>query len=389
MLVVAWCATAIAGGGTGGRIGGGNWSTPSSRPTPSYHPSTSYTPTHSYTPPSNSYSPPSHSYSHSDTSSFGNSHSWSPPPTPPATTTTTYHSATDDPPRPRASVPPPSSYTPPEDHFLRTVLPLALIFGAFVGISMYVQKRHDDWGSGRDDPAAMPPQLADVDISVLRIAIDGRARKFVQTELARIARNADTGTDRGRVQLIREVALMLRRLRDGWVYGGAVNEVMDSLANQKQRFDHYVDDARVRFREETISNVQGVQSGVAPSVYTPRTDEGEGLILVSIIIAARRELYTIGEIGSGYQLAIALEACGSLAESTLVACEIIWQPSEHSDRMSSVELEAKYPAPELIKLQGALVGRVFCAYCSAPFPAELLTCPHCNAPAPGRAPEAT
>ena len=39
------------------------------------------------------------------------------------------------------------------------------------------------------------PDLEDVDVSVLRVAIDGRARKFVQTELARIAKTADTSTD--------------------------------------------------------------------------------------------------------------------------------------------------------------------------------------------------
>jgi hypothetical protein len=49
-----------------------------------------------------------------------------------------------------------------------------------------------------------------------------------------------------------------------------------------------------------------------------------------------------------------------------------------------MELEAKYPRPDLIPIQGALVGKVFCSYCSGPFPGELVTCPHCGAPAPGR-----
>jgi hypothetical protein len=53
--------------------------------------------------------------------------------------------------------------------------------------------------------------------------------------------------------------------------------------------------------------------------------------------------------------------------------------------MSSMELEAKYPRPDLIPLQNALVGKVFCAYCGGPYPAELVSCPHCGAPAAGRA----
>jgi hypothetical protein len=49
-----------------------------------------------------------------------------------------------------------------------------------------------------------------------------------------------------------------------------------------------------------------------------------------------------------------------------------------------MELEAKYPRPDLIPIQGALVGNTFCSYCGGPFPAELVSCPHCGAPAPGR-----
>ena len=48
-------------------------------------------------------------------------------------------------------------------------------------------------------------------------------------------------------------------------------------------------------------------------------------------------------------------------------------------------IEAKYPPPDLYPLQGALVGKTFCKYCTAPFPAELVACPHCGAPARDRA----
>lgn len=354
-------------------MGGGNFSHPTSTPSHSYTPS--YTaPSHSYTAPSHSYTAPS--YSHSDTSSFGStSHtSWSPSPTHDYDAPTPSAGTTD------TTYIPPSSYVEPNDHLLLGILPWAIGFGiAF--LVMYLWQRHQDAPLSMGYDAA---GMADTDVSVLRIAIDGRARKFVQSELARIAKVADTGTAEGRVTMLREVALTLRRLRDGWVYGGAVNEAMDDLDHQKVRFDHHVDDARVRFREETISNVQGQQSSTAASAYTPRSDEGAGLILVSIIIAARRELYTIGEIGSGNDLSNALDALGTLDPYTLIAVEIVWQPSEDNDRLSSIELEAKYPAPQLIPIKGALVGRAFCVFCGAPFPAELVSCPHCGAPAPGR-----
>src|SRR5690242_12268993 len=96
-----------------------------------------------------------------------------------------------------------------------------------------------------------------VDVSVLRIAVDGRARKFVQTELKQIADTTDTSTKDGRTAMLRQVALLLRRLKDAWVYGGAINEPMRDLGGAKPVFDRYVDDARSRFREETVRNEQG------------------------------------------------------------------------------------------------------------------------------------
>jgi uncharacterized membrane protein len=233
------------------------------------------------------------------------------------------------------------------------------------------------------NPSYAAADLDNVDVSVLRIAIDGRARKFVQTELARIAKVADTATDDGRLLLLREVSMMLRRVRDAWVYGGAVNEPMRGIDAAKSCFDAHVDNARMKINLETISNVDGiVQIQSAPN-YTPRSEQGEGVILVSIIVAARSELFTVANIGDGETLRKAIENAPHRTASDLVAVEIVWMPSEDNDRMSSVELEAKYPHPELIPIAGALVGKTFCSYCSGPFPGELVNCPHCGAPAPG------
>ena len=221
----------------------------------------------------------------------------------------------------------------------------------------------------------------DADISALRVALDGRARRFVQAQLAKIAANADTQTQEGRVQMLRMVSQLVRQLRDAWVYGGAVDEPMRAGADAKRAFDHLVDEARTRFREETIRNEDGAKTATTASTYTPRSDEGEGLILVSFVIAARKELFTVKKIGHGDDLRRALEAAFYLDETNLVAIEIVWQPSEDADRLSSMELEAKYPPPELVKITGALVGKAFCTFCSGPYPAELVSCPHCGAPA--------
>lgn len=219
---------------------------------------------------------------------------------------------------------------------------------------------------------------AEADVTVLRFALDARVRKFVQAELARIGLSADTATAEGRAQMLREVALLLRRTRDAWVYGGAVNEMMTDLAGAKQQFDRHVSDARGRFVHEVVRNAQGVITTASAPAVAATSADGPGLVVVTLVIAARTELFSVRAIGSGDDLRQALESASNRSANDLIAIEIIWMPAEADESLSSIAVETRYPHPDLVKLQGALVGKVFCQYCSGPYPAELVSCPHCG-----------
>ncbi len=261
------------------------------------------------------------------------------------------------------------------------VLLFLLVGGGVLGLIFLAAQHNTSSGGYSYSSAGSSVPFDHVDVSVIRVAVDGRARKLIQTELARIAQIADTATEEGRLLMLREVCLLLRRVRDAWVYGGAVNEPMREIGSAKVAFDRHVDDARARFSRETISNVQGQKALADGGSYTPRSDEGAGLILVSIIIAARNELFTVSRIDDGEHLRQALESASNRTAADLVAIEIVWQPAQEEDRLSSIELEAKYPRPDLIPIRDALVGKLFCTYCGGPFPGELVSCPHCGAPA--------
>jgi uncharacterized membrane protein len=369
LVLVALVSTAAAKG-SGGRMGGSSWgkssssssSSHSTSSSSSYHPSSSSSSHTTYTPSTTtSYHPSTY------TPSVG------------YTTTPVVYTSTD--PTPYSSYGSSTSSDSGPSVFVWLMIGLAVVIIVFAAYRMMRPRDNDASWAGMPFVDAAPVDA--VDVSVLRVAIDGRARKFVQAELARIAKVADTATDEGRLAMLREVALLLRRVRDAWVYGGAVNEPMRSMNAAQAVFDGHVDDARVRFTHETISNVQGVKSGIAPEDSTPRSDQGAGVILVSIIVAARSELFTVAHIDNGEDIRKALEAAAHRSASDLVAIEVVWMPSEDDDRMSSIELEAKYPRPDLIPIRDALVGKTFCDYCGGPFPAELVSCPHCGAPTAG------
>ena len=77
------------------------------------------------------------------------------------------------------------------------------------------------------------------------------------------------------------------------------------------------------------------------------------------------------------QIRQSLQDRAAILPQQLVALEVVWSPADDNDRMSSYELEQRYP--ELQRVSDG-VGRVACAYCRAPFPRELGRCPSCGGP---------
>jgi uncharacterized membrane protein len=254
----------------------------------------------------------------------------------------------------------------------------ALMFGSvFVLILVGVaQDSVDARARARRDRVAAA--RASVDVTVLHVGLDARARPFVQRELARIAEIADTATADGRMTMLREVALLLRRLRSSWLYGGAYNEPLETMGGAESTFHHHVDDARARFTHEVVHNEQGVVTRAATPDLVTSSDDGPGIVLVTIVVAAGIELFTIGEIADGEDLRKALEGLSNLTSGALVAVEVVWMPAADRDHLSSVELEVAYPPPAIYKLEGAIAGKVFCGYCGCPYPAEALSCPNCG-----------
>jgi hypothetical protein len=220
------------------------------------------------------------------------------------------------------------------------------------------------------EPASPAPVAASgtIDVTVVRIAVDGRAAKFVQSELEAIVKTYPGDTDDSRARKLRELSIMLRRVRDSWIYGGADNDPLRPRAEALAAVARHVDEARSRVK-------QPVTQLAAPS--RPPI----GLILVSVVVAARGELMTVTDLATSEDIRRALEAAVDRAPSDLLAVEVVWVPGEAGQQLSSLDLEAHYRTSELHLLAGSRVGKTFCTYCGGPFPMELVTCPHCGAPA--------
>lgn len=223
-----------------------------------------------------------------------------------------------------------------------------------------------------------------IDVSALALGIDWRARKEIQTRLAELAASGDVKTREGRVRLLRETGLILRRAETSWLYAGVTNHSLSSRETAEASFRRAAADARARYKKELVRGDEtGVHRGEAGE-QTARRVEGAGVVVVTLVVAARREIVDIEDPRDARALTELLSVMSSLVAHQLSAIEVVWSPAAENDRMSTAELETLYP--ELKKIDEASVaGRVFCAYCNGPFAAELMKCPHCGAPLERRA----
>jgi len=218
-----------------------------------------------------------------------------------------------------------------------------------------------------------------VDVSAIHLALDWRERPALQARLEELARSGMSGSSGGLARLLHETVIALRRSETGWLYAGAVNALPMQAPFAEKAFRKIAADARARFVVETVRAIDGVVAGTTAPEMRARANEGPGLVVVTLVVAATREIPDITRATDAKHLHDLLRDLGSLTARDMIALEVIWSPAAEHDRLSSAELEVLYPDMHRID-ESSVVGRVFCGYCSAPFPAELLRCPSCGAP---------
>ncbi len=285
--------------------------------------------------------------------------------------------------RSTSSTPP----TPVDDATLGWVLFGLVLLG--VAAVVFKARKSDAQGAGRlDSYASYVDASHHVDVpdwmflSQITLGVDWRARRYLQEQLARLAASGQTGTREGRALLLRETILALRRVELAWLYAASTDDGAPLDGSRAQTaFQSASSEARARFRQEVVRNADGTLVQNPTPELRARASEGQGTVVVSLLVVARRGLRTIANLGDAAQIRAALDERAALDADTLVALEVVWSPAAENDRMSTAELEQNYPELRLIDPH-SIAGRVFCRYCNGPFARELGTCPHCGAPAP-------
>ncbi len=217
-----------------------------------------------------------------------------------------------------------------------------------------MRRRPIPWSPTR---AADAPRLAhsgQADVTLLRFAIDGVVRNRHRHEIAAIEDQSRVLTAEARTTCLREIARLLRTMRHGWRYVGAVNEPIRDHDRGLARFRELADDAHTRFGG--VRQVAGVppydrmpdalaDPYRSPGFVSP-TDE---LVVVTIVVAAAHELFTV-DIGDAEDMRKALESLSTEVATEILALEIIWLPAS-DDVLDESDVVDAYPPPDLVPLR--------------------------------------
>lgn len=217
---------------------------------------------------------------------------------------------------------------------------------------------------------ASAPSLRD-EVRRVSIGFDATARRDLQATLDEMADTMPMITPED----MRAAAEQLARTLSG-ALSSARYFTYQSLSTRgddtERTFRRWTYELAARYQHERDHDASGL---------TARSDEGEGLVVVSVVLATGMPMRRLPDATDPAAMQAAVESMTQLPRFSVQALEVIWSPAEELDRMSSLELEQLYP--ELQRLDDGLAfGRVACGYCRAPYPAELGTCPACGAPAP-------
>jgi uncharacterized membrane protein len=222
--------------------------------------------------------------------------------------------------------------------------------------------------SDRKMPLGKPPKAGSplwnqVDITALHIALDFRARVYVERRFRELGRGADARRKEGLIVLVRALSQALDEARVAWLRAGVTNFHPMSPADAQKRFGELQTSARATQKTQT----EGAEAN-------------EGAAVLTLLVAAQRELVDI-RAHDANELALALSGLRDLRAHELVAADMVWSPAQQGARMSLQELEARHP--ELITIAEHSIGaRVFCPQCRAPYPKTEGHCPSCRAPNP-------
>ncbi|OCQ95643.1 hypothetical protein BCD67_10515 [Oscillatoriales cyanobacterium USR001] len=198
---------------------------------------------------------------------------------------------------------------------------------------------------------------SNISVGRVQVGLLSNARSL-QIELDRLAESADTGSAIGRAQLLQEASLTLLRHPEYWVYAGAESQ-QARLEAAEAKFNQMLLAERSKFTEETLSNVNNQlrQTPANKSLLAQQNGElvnqtdlsqGPGEYIVVTILVGVQGTLQLPAANNSEDLRQALRQIGGISSDRLLTVEILWTPQDSNDTLTSDDMLTGYPNLKLI-----------------------------------------
>lgn len=219
----------------------------------------------------------------------------------------------------------------------------------FIAIATFLLRSFRSIASG--DGAEYEGVSPNVSVARLQVGLLAKAREL-QTDLNRIAENADTNSTAGLAQVLQESTLALLRHPEYWVYGGAESQ-QARLESAEAQFNRLAISERSKFSQETLSNVNNLlrqaeaKKQLQASGELALPDNPAEYIVVTLLVATQGKL-DLPKINSDQDLRKAISQVGAVSSDRLMAMEVLWTPQAEGDTLSAEDVLVEYPDLKLV-----------------------------------------
>ncbi|KAG2484725.1 hypothetical protein HYH03_016472 [Edaphochlamys debaryana] len=176
----------------------------------------------------------------------------------------------------------------------------------------------------------------------VQVGLFGDVRKW-QKDLERLSELFDTDDEESLHYILQETVTKLLRNMEYCAYGQTAGKVFDNLDECEQKFNEVSLEERTKFKEETLSNVDGRIRKRAMDSSTSGPDVGLDMWLCCTLVVATEGKLKLPKITGQQDMRKALTVLGSVSPDTLLAFELLWTPQAEGDSYSKDELLADFP----------------------------------------------
>ncbi len=182
---------------------------------------------------------------------------------------------------------------------------------------------------------------APVNMVQLQIGLLASA-KNIQTDLRELASSANTSDSSGLQRVLQETTLSILRKPNLWVYANLETGQVP-FNSAESTFNRLSLSERSKLTAEITTNISGkLSSDQSSEVKSGEAATINEYIAVTLLIASRKKL-ALKEVITSKELETSLQILGSISSTDLIALEVIWQPEGSGEVLSGEDLVTKYP----------------------------------------------